>query len=963
MRRSGSAVRGGIVILAVAALCGVAAIGLPPPPVRLGDFAGLAGHLRMVAAAAHTPGLEGTTWLTDLELHNPQSTPASGFLFFLRTGEDNSDAVGVYFAVDAGASLGLADVVASTFGESKATGAIMIGSDAELVVTSRTFNDDDSGTYGQYVEGYAVGSASSTEGGRATLIQLTENAAFRTNLGLVNAGSEGLYADVDFYRSDGGRLGSKRYWVGSFMHVQDVKVLTTVTSGDVDDGYAVVTTSTPGARFFAYASVADNRTGDPTQVVPGSVSSGVPLYLPGAARVGGYGGTAWRTDLEVHNPGGSQARFTAELLRRDAANTAPAQRSFSLDGGRSVRYVDVLASVFGTEGAATLRLTPTQGEITAVQRTYNDQPAGTHGQFVAGLPEDAAVAYGQTARLVQLSQSASDTSGFRTNLGLVSTVGVPVAVTAELYQGDGVKLGSRSYQLPAYGYQQDDKVFRTVTADAVDDGYAVLYTTTAEGRFFAYASVVDARSGDPVTIPARVTSSSPCGYAVVPTGRSHGAGEEDGSFAVEAPAGCAWTAAPSASWVMVTAGASGSGNGTVSYRLEANSGTAARSATIEVPGPPPVGSQVAPSPGGASATFTVTQAGAEACTYVLSPAGRSHGAGEETGGFTVSAPVGCSWAANRTALWIEVTEGLSGSGNGTVSYRVDANEGADRTAGIVVHGVPFSVAQAGAQEITVMLPGGVPLAMVRVPAGTFLMGSPATERGRDAGPFALDETLHQVTLTQDYYMGRTEVTQRQWRAVMGSSPPTGCRGFDGSYGVGNDYPAYCISWNDVCGGASGASCEPASFIGRLNAFLGTTEFRLPTEAEWEYAARAGTTTRFSHGDVLECDDECGACGAHAAAMWWCGNAGDTSHPVGRANPNPWGLHDVHGNVWELVSDWYGPYPSSAVVDPVGPAAGPGRVGRGGDWDLGAAWCRSAQRGYSPPEDGFHIVGFRLARSR
>ncbi len=957
MRRPGFAVRGSTLILAAGVLFAAKAMGIPPPPVLLHDFVDDAGSLRLVAAAAHTPGLEDTTWVTDVEIHNPGDTQASGFLFLLKTGRDNSDAVGTYFGVGAGASLRLSDVVRTTFGESEATGGILVGSDAPVMVTSRTFNDDESGTYGQYVEGYADTDALAT-GERATLIQLTENAAFRTNLGIVNAGGTGFWADVDFYRGNGDMLGSKRYWVGPFMHIQRVKVLSTVTGSDVDDAYAVVQTGTAGARFFAYASVNDNRTGDATLIVPAAVSAGTAVYLPGAARVSGYEDTAWRTDVEVHNPGSVQARFTMELLVPDAENTAPAQRSFSLGGGLSVRYVDVIASVFGTDGAATLRVTPTQGQISTIQRTYNNQPAGTYGQFVAGMPEDAAVTYGEEARIVQLSQSSSDDSGFRTNLGLVNVTGDLIGVTAELYRADGVRLGSRSYWLPAYGYRQENKVFRKVTTDAVYDGYAILSTPTAAGRFFAYASVVDNRSGDPITIPARV-GRLPCSYALDPTSRSHGAGEESGSFTVTAPAGCTWGASPSASWIRITQG-SGSGNGSVSYRLEANSDTSPRTGTIDVPGAPPVG--VAAKRAGGE-TFTVTQAGASVCTYALDPSGRSHGAGVETGSFTVTAPAGCAWVANPTATWIQVTGGGSGSGDGTVSYRIEANTGPDRTRAIMVHGEAFTVTQEGAAAITVMLPGGVPLSMVRIPAGTFQMGSPVTEQNRDAGPFARDETLHTVTLTKDYYMGKTEVTQRQWRAVMGASPPSGCRGFEDDYGVGDGYPAYCVSWTDICGGTTGSDCAPESFIGKLNAYLASTKYRLPTEAEWERAARAGTTTRFSHGDVLECGDfDCDVCSAHAANMWWCGDAGNRSHPVGQKAPNPWGLNDIHGNVVEWVADWYAPYPTSAVTDPTGPPGGPGRVGRGGSWADIAQRCRSAMRDYGPPDSQVHIVGFRLARA-
>ena len=136
-----------------------------------------------------------------------------------------------------------------------------------------------------------------------------------------------------------------------------------------------------------------------------------------------------------------------------------------------------------------------------------------------------------------------------------------------------------------------------------------------------------------------------------------------------------------------------------------------------------------------------------------------------------------------------------------------------------------------AEEFTVLLPGGVPMTLVKVPAGTFLMGSPEGEQGNILG----NEIQHQVTLTHDYYLGKTELTMDQWTAVMGSSLSTECSETFG-WGV---RPVSCVSWNQIAG--------PGGFIEKLNQHLETTRFRLPTEAEWEWAARAGTTTRYAHG--------------------------------------------------------------------------------------------------------------------
>lgn len=253
--------------------------------------------------------------------------------------------------------------------------------------------------------------------------------------------------------------------------------------------------------------------------------------------------------------------------------------------------------------------------------------------------------------------------------------------------------------------------------------------------------------------------------------------------------------------------------------------------------------------------------------------------------------------------------------------------------------------------ITLTLPGGVPLDLVRIPAGTLTMGSPASERGRYP-----DEGEHQVTITADFYLGATEVTQRQWVAVMGTNPSS-------HQGCGLDCPVEQVSWLDVCGGATGATCTATSFIGRVNHLLGTTKLRLPTEAEWELAARGGTTTPFSFPAASSWDLVCGAFPEATGHMWWCGNNAPAGpKPVAGKQANPLGLFDMHGNVWEWVADWYGPYSSAAATDPAGPATGTDRGSRGGGWDNHARHCRSANRGYHSPDARYPGVGFRLARS-
>ena len=223
-----------------------------------------------------------------------------------------------------------------------------------------------------------------------------------------------------------------------------------------------------------------------------------------------------------------------------------------------------------------------------------------------------------------------------------------------------------------------------------------------------------------------------------------------------------------------------------------------------------------------------------------------------------------------------------------------------------------------------------------IPPGTFTMGSAPDELGRDN-----DETQHQVTLTQGFYMQTTGITQGQWKAVMGSNPSyfTSC---------GNNCPVELVSWDDV-----------QTFISKMNQ-RGEGTYRLPTEAEWEYGARADSTTAFANGDITETG--CGLDPNLNAMGWYCYNSGDTTHPVAQKAPNAWGLYDMHGNVWEYCQDWYGDYPAGSVTNPTGPISGSYRVLRGGSlYDL-AVYCRSAFRAYEKPGSGGSNLGARLVRS-
>jgi formylglycine-generating enzyme required for sulfatase activity len=233
-------------------------------------------------------------------------------------------------------------------------------------------------------------------------------------------------------------------------------------------------------------------------------------------------------------------------------------------------------------------------------------------------------------------------------------------------------------------------------------------------------------------------------------------------------------------------------------------------------------------------------------------------------------------------------------------------------------------AMAAPKTATIELGGGVTMDFVLIPAGSFEMGSDENTGGGDESP------LHKVTLTRAFYLGRCEVTQEQWEKIMGSNPS----GFKGA-----KRPVDTVSWND---------CQ--AFLAALAKKTGR-KFALPTEAQWEYACRAGTRTPWSFG----------ADAALATEFAWIGdNSGGATHPVGTKKPNAWGLYDMHGNVWEWCADFYTKhaYDTNAPVDPLGPPASEGRILRGGGWGENAEDVRSACRNCNGPDGRHDGIGFR-----
>jgi len=228
------------------------------------------------------------------------------------------------------------------------------------------------------------------------------------------------------------------------------------------------------------------------------------------------------------------------------------------------------------------------------------------------------------------------------------------------------------------------------------------------------------------------------------------------------------------------------------------------------------------------------------------------------------------------------------------------------------------------KSVTVDLGGGVTMEFVPIRPGSFTMG--------DVRGLADEKAVHKVTLTKPFYMGKYEVTQEQWQAIMGKNPlRKDLRG--------PKKPVGDVSWSE---------CQ--EFVAKINEKLSGKKVRLPTEAEWEYACRAGTTTRYSYGDKHD------YLGRYA---WFSGNASSLPRPVGGKKPNPWGLYDMHGNVWEWCEDWYGMYTQDEQADPKGQPTGRHRIVRGGSAQLDTGFLTSSRRYAYPPNYRERWLGLRL----
>ncbi len=462
------------------------------------------GSSFFIPVAAHAGGANGTFWVTDVRVLNPSfSTTSNARVYLIPANSDGTtNFQQTNLSLAPNSIMSLPDILATRFGQDNIQGNIIFQTDdPDLLATSRTYNTGGSaGTFGQYIE-MVRGDAGVADGEPPVyLIQLANNADFRTNIGFSELTGSAATVNVELFDGEtGSALASAgTYEVPPFSNVQVNRIFEDLDAGHSDNAYARVTVSGSG-RLTAYASVVDNRTGDAIYI-PASRTATGPEMIPISAKKSGLLDTNWVTDVRIFNGGSSQVQVTLEFRPEKSTSGSSASISRTIPAGRVLALDDVLGDAFGLEEAlGSLRIVPSsdQAALIVTSRTYNQVDAGTYGQFISGVRSGFGM--GESAVVFHLDKN--DT--FRANVGIAEVAGAPVTVRYALKDSAGNTLGTGSLSLEGFQVQQLNDIYGQVGAAATDNTRLDLYFDGGSGRFTAYGSVIDKNSGDAIFIPAR----------------------------------------------------------------------------------------------------------------------------------------------------------------------------------------------------------------------------------------------------------------------------------------------------------------------------------------------------------------------------------------------------------------------------------------------------------------------------
>lgn len=448
----------------------------------------------MVPAAAHAPGGANTNWRTDLRIVNPSGAAASVRIDLLPVGTDNSArSRSVTLSVAAHGQLSLVDVVDSRFAFTGTAALLVASSEPSLVVTSRTYNEAPGGaTYGQYIPGVLTTNALAP-GAAGNLIYLTKNADYRTNVGYAGTTAAAGTVTITLFDANGTQLGSGSFPVQPYgqFQVNDVFAQTGAPAADV--ARAVVTATVP---VVAYASIIDNRTGDPIALIAARDSEAATLFaVPGIAHLSGAAESVWRSDVRIYHPGQGTVPLVLTYYPGNVANPTPVQRTLTIGPRQVVAFDDMLLATFNIDnGSGGLRV-ESDAPLMVTSRTYNRVANATFGQDIPGVAFSNALSASDTALFSGLSDS-----GYRSNAGFFNLGATPIDLTLSLLSGDGATLASKPFRLESHAMTQTNVFSYLGVAGTPSASLAV--TGSGSGSYVAYASVIDNTSGDAVFIPA-----------------------------------------------------------------------------------------------------------------------------------------------------------------------------------------------------------------------------------------------------------------------------------------------------------------------------------------------------------------------------------------------------------------------------------------------------------------------------
>lgn len=449
----------------------------------------------LLPGAAHTSGAASTTWMTDVAIFNPGDEAAQVEIALLARGRSNPDPQRHFVEIPGGGSLLLPDIVRTLFGSVNTAGCLVLTPDRPILASARTFTRLQSeGSYGQFIAGVPVARRHGVY--QSLLPQLTDDALFRTNLGLVNLGYDQLEAWVApiVFNGENPKPRIERVPAAGALHISGRLA---EPGAPVSDAMVLVDVDFLPGPHFAWASVVDNATGDAIFIPPVAPSGG-PHLIPAAAHLTGHDKTLWRTDLEIVGDPFLPVTYELEWWPEGGRGESPEVVVGELEPGEARRYPEVVASVFDSTGAGAILVRFTQGEGLVTSRTYAATSQGTYGQFIPAASTDDAIQAAAPAWLDHLRAGA-----FHTNLGVVNSGDIAAEVEIEFLAATGTSLGALRFEVPAHGYHQVDRVLRRIGADDQTVASAQVRNLTPDTRVHAWASVVDPRSRDPYFVPAR----------------------------------------------------------------------------------------------------------------------------------------------------------------------------------------------------------------------------------------------------------------------------------------------------------------------------------------------------------------------------------------------------------------------------------------------------------------------------